>query len=146
MDIETFKSAVINNYERQGVDYQNKSHIINNTPFWESLYKISGAVAIDYEMLKNLFYTCQRPDIQEINNYDKNPLNKVSDISYADYDDCSLGIILPKIGNSIESYEKLLYQIDRYELEEKKHIHKGTIYYFLGGQYFLKKEDVEKGL
>jgi len=141
MNIETFKSTVIH-----GKNYLNKSYIIENNSFWESLYRISVSVAIDYEMLKNLFNTCQRPAIQEITNYNINPLNKVSDISYADYDDCSLGIILSKIGASIESYEILLSHIDRYELEENKHIHKGTIYYFLGGQYISKKEDVEKGL
>lgn len=141
-EVEQLKNRICLSYKKIGIDIKNEqTHVYNNESYWKRLYQL---VDKDYISLKVVLDTCPRPFKSEISRYKEDPKNKVSDISYADFDDRTFGLVslFPK---NIDSYENLLKRIYRYEQEEEKHVHKGTIYYFLAEEYF-KKDDIEKGL
>ena len=115
-EVEQLKNRICLSYKNIGIDIKNEqTHVYNNESYWKRLYQL---VDKDYISLKVVLDTCPRPFKSEISRYKEDPKNKVSDISYADFDDRTFGLVsfLPK---NIDSSENLLKRIYRYEQEDE---------------------------
>ena len=144
-EVKQFRESICTGYKNAGVDIRkNEPYVYDNEQYWEALSQSYAKGGYNYEFLKRVFNSCIRPSKKEIEDYKENPENKVSVTEYAAYDDKMFGItdIYP---TEIQPYYNLLDLIYRYEKDEKKHVHKGTIFYFLLEEH-LKRNQVEEGL
>jgi hypothetical protein len=138
-EYEEFRTKICEAYSNSGVDIvDDEPFVYNNEQFWKNLCEFKDK---DYLALKKVFNSYTRPNLDAVNNYNDKPVNKITNTNYKYYDDKIIGIIPMNIPN----WENLLNLIIRYEREENKHVHKGTLYYFLGQQYLLRNY-IEKGL
>ena len=138
-EVEKFRKDICDVYEKAGLDIEKEEpYVYDNEQYWEAL---SQKFDRDYNTLSKVLNACSRPNINEIEDYNRDPTKKISDTQYKFFDDKTFGLY-PK---DITTYENLTRLILRYEEQEKKHVHKGTIFYFLGEQY-LMSDYIEKGL
>lgn len=143
--IEDFREEIYQRYLKANFDIKKvESFVYSNEKYWDALYQSYNKGGYDYDSLKKVFNTCYRPTEDQITAYKKNPKNKVKDIEYFHFDDRTFGLvdIYPL---TIENYISLLNLIFKYEVEEKKHVHKGTIFYFLLKEFFKQKR-IDDGL
>ena len=138
-EVEKFRKDTCDGYKEVGVDIIKKEpYVYNNEPYWVALYQKFDR---DYNTLSKVLNSCSRPSINEIGDYNRDPTKKISDTQYKFFDDKTFGLY-PR---DITTYDNLIRLILRYEEQEKKHVHKGTIFYFLGEQYLIS-DYIEKGL
>ena len=106
----------------------------------------------DFQTFKDLLNSYPHPNLSEVENYLKNPKNKVviPKIDYGGLDDVISATIngFDRATTPEQAYPKLIPYLNavlQYEEKEKKHTHKGAIYFNIG-QYLLKKGQIENGL
>ena len=106
----------------------------------------------DFQTFKDLLNSYPHPSLSDVENYLINPKNKVivQNIDYGGLDDAICGIINGLVEKTTpeQAYPKLIPYLNavlQFEEDEKKHTHKGAIYFNIG-QYLLKKGQVESGL
>jgi hypothetical protein len=138
-EIEGFRGEICQRYLKVKFDIRKvEPFVYSNEKYWEALYQSYNKGGYDYDSLKKVFDICSRPTQDQIIAYKQNPKNKVNDIEYSHFDDKTFGLadIYPL---KIENYVRLLNLIFKYEDKEKKHVHKGTIFYFLLKEFFEQK-------
>lgn len=103
----------------------------------------------DFQTFKNLLNSYPHPSLSRVNDYKMNSDNKVlvKDIDYGGIDDLISGTInnLRKDTDPEIAYKRLIPYLNailKYEEEDHKHTHKGSIYFNIG-QGLLKKGNVE---
>ena len=105
----------------------------------------------NFDSFKALLDTYPHPTFKDVEDYNKNHKNKVvlSGINYAGVDDRLYEIICHlERGFKEEVYNdsfKYLSMITRYENEEKKHTHKGGVFYNIG-LFLFNKGRIEEAL
>ncbi len=106
----------------------------------------------NFQTFKDLINSYPHPSLTDVEAYKSNPTKKViiTDIDYGGIDDLICGTIngITKTTTPDEAYPKLIPYLNvilRYEEIEKKHTHKGSIYFNIG-QYLIKTGEVENGL
>ncbi len=129
--------------KKYGLDSNQINDIYSNL---ENFLKIK-----DYNSLKILLNTYPHPTFKDVENFNSDHNKKVvlSSINYAGVDDRLYEIICQlKRGFTEEVYKdsfKYLNLIDKYENEEKKHTHKGAIFYNIG-QFLFNQGRIEEAL
>lgn len=106
----------------------------------------------DFQTFRDLLNSYPHPNLSDVEKSLNNPKNKViiSKVDYGGLDDVICAIInnIDKKATPEQAYPKLIPYLNAvllYEENEKKHTHKGAIYFNIG-QYLLKKGQVENGL
>ena len=116
-------------------------------------YGLSNSLDMnDFQTFKDLMNSYPHPSLTDVENYKKNPNNKVTilGIDYGGIDDRLCGTIneIKETTTPDEAYPKLVPYLNavlQYEEIEQIHTHKGSIYFNIG-QYLFKKVQVENAL
>ncbi len=114
---------------------------LNNSEIKTYNRYISQVNIEEYNSIKSVLNVYFHPPIQEVDDYKNDPTKKTSTlIDFADIDDLTyLTIINYKLNMSLQEFfqksNKYLDLIRKYELRERKHVHKGAIYYNMGLAY-----------
>lgn len=114
--------------------------------------KLNALNMNDFQTFRDLLNSYPHPNLSDVENYLNNPKNKVviPSVDYGGLDDVICGTInnLDKKTTPEQAYPKLIPYLNavlKFEEKDKKHTHKGAIYFNIG-QYLLKKGQVENGL